>query len=99
MLIENLVVKPHDFAPREGVQIAAERVGLGRNPRRRTLARPFEQRVFYEMRQAMPFNGFVSRTDAQEYAETDRAHMRYCFRYYYQPVIELRSSHIETLIN
>src|SRR5262249_38101361 len=71
MFINNFVEKAPDFAPGKSVHVPAERVRLSRDLRRRTFARAFEQRVFYEMCQAMLFNGFVARTAPQEYAEAN----------------------------
>jgi hypothetical protein len=62
-------------------------------------SRPFEQRVLYEMRQAVLFNGFVTRTHAQENAEADRSHVWNLLRYDHQTVIKLRALNIEDLID
>src|SRR5215510_6117153 len=98
MLIQYFVVEAHDLAPRESVQIAAEGVGLGCDLRRRTFPRSLEQRVLNEMGQAVPSEGFVTRTDAQENAEADRTHVRRLLRYDHQPVIKLSALDVEALI-
>src|SRR5262249_6888517 len=85
--------------PLEGRSIRARRLGLGGDLGRRTFGRPFEQRVLYEMCQAVPPSGFVTRTGAQEDAEADRTHVRYLLRPDHQTGFGLRALNVKALID